>query len=126
MASAYLVKELYDDAMHAMFNAGSSKHFVHSSGWYESDTELFLTMEYLPHGDLEGYLKRLNGVPVPEDEVKTILRQVLGCLETLHSQSYAHRDIKPAVCFFPSSSAFAPSKGRSHGKERRCSGIASL
>jgi serine/threonine protein kinase len=66
---------------------------VQCLGWYETDETLFLTMEYLPKGDLELYLDR----PLPELEVKQIMRQVLQALTMMHGNNVAHRDLKPSV-----------------------------
>jgi hypothetical protein len=48
-------------------------------------------MEYLPHGDLRKHLVR----PLPEDEARTIGRQVLEGLKCMHENGFVHRDLKP-------------------------------
>ncbi|KAI1484617.1 kinase-like domain-containing protein [Biscogniauxia mediterranea] len=65
--------------------------FVRSDGWFESIDAVFITMEYLEHGDLHRYLTR----PLPEDEVKQITMQVLEGLNYMHQNGFAHRDLKP-------------------------------
>ena len=52
-----------------------------------------MTMEYLPHGDLQKYL----GSAIPEGEGQSIVYQVLEGLEFMHERGFTHRDLKPAV-----------------------------
>jgi serine/threonine protein kinase len=52
-------------------------------------------MEYVEHGDLQQYV----GSPMTEDEMQEIAAQILEDLAFLHGSGYAHRDLKPAVCY---------------------------
>lgn len=67
--------------------------FVHSFGWYETDDAVFIAMEYFPNGDLNRYIK----TPLPNNEARVIIRQLLEGLEFMHENQFAHRDLKPAV-----------------------------
>jgi serine/threonine protein kinase len=53
-------------------------------------------MEYLEHGDLHNFL--LASEPLHEDIAGEIAFQVLEGLSFMHENSFAHRDLKPAVC----------------------------
>lgn len=53
-------------------------------------------MEYIPHGDLGGYMKA-NGV-IYEPQTITIARQILQGLVILHEKRICHRDLKPQAC----------------------------
>ena len=64
-----------------------------SFGWYDDDKSIFITMEYLPYGDLHHYL----GQPLPELEGQQIVSQILEGLDFMHDSGFAHRDLKPAV-----------------------------
>ncbi|KAI5920713.1 kinase-like domain-containing protein [Camillea tinctor] len=66
--------------------------FVPSFGWFESSNHVFITMEYLEHGDLDKHLNQ----PLPEHETKQITTQVLEGLNYMHENRFAHRDLKPA------------------------------
>ncbi|KAH6883826.1 kinase-like domain-containing protein [Thelonectria olida] len=65
--------------------------FVPSFGWYRTLGSLFITMEYLPLGDLQSYLHH----PLPEAQAKTITQQVLQGVAFMHKSNFAHRDLKP-------------------------------
>lgn len=59
----------------------------------EAYATLFIVMEKVTGTDL-GALLRARG-PLPEDEVRSILRQVALILDYAHSRGVVHRDIKP-------------------------------
>lgn len=50
-------------------------------------------MEYLEHGDLQKHLLR----PIGEKEAKEITKQLVEGITFMHSEGFAHRDLKPAV-----------------------------
>ena len=66
---------------------------MRSFGWYEDDANVFIAMEYFPHGDLQNYLLS----SIPEGEVQEIASQVLEGLAFMHDNGFAHRDLKPTV-----------------------------
>ncbi|RSM03833.1 hypothetical protein CDV31_010299 [Fusarium ambrosium] len=65
--------------------------FVPSFGWYRGQDSIFITMEYLPLGDLQCYLNN----PLPESEARTITEQTLQGIDFMHRSKIAHRDLKP-------------------------------
>lgn len=52
-------------------------------------------MKYFPLGDLQEHMNNA----LPEPDTRTITFQVLGGLNFMHTAGFAHRDIKPGVCF---------------------------
>lgn len=71
---------------------------------------MYLAMEYIPFGDLENNLQELeksrntkglanrqNGGVLSKDEVKDITIQILEGIKIMHSEGFAHRDLKPQV-----------------------------
>jgi serine/threonine protein kinase len=52
-------------------------------------------MEYLPLGDLHKYID----TTLDENEARVITKQLLGGLAHMHDNNFAHRDLKPQVCF---------------------------
>lgn len=69
--------------------------FVVFMGWYEDPHSIYLTMEYIEHGDLAQYIKA-NGAKAAR-QTKAITTQVLRALVVLHSRKICHRDLKPGV-----------------------------
>lgn len=80
-------------------------YFVRSYGWYDTKDFLYITMEYLPLGDLSRYLKD----PIPEAQAASISLQVLEGLRFMHQNNVAHRDLKPNV-----SHSFVKSETKHH------------
>ena len=62
-------------------------------GWFEEPETLYIAMEYLKGGDLTGR----TGMPLLQETVQNISKQILEGLEVMHQQGIAHRDLKPAV-----------------------------
>ncbi|KAK2796197.1 hypothetical protein FQN52_000175 [Onygenales sp. PD_12] len=54
---------------------------------------IYIIMEYVPGGELSTYMSQCHHLP--EDQVKSIARQVLHALQYLHRRKITHRDIKP-------------------------------
>lgn len=52
-----------------------------------------IAMEFAPYGDLQMCVKE----PLPEDQVREIVRQVTTAVRILHKKDFAHRDLKPKV-----------------------------
>lgn len=55
-------------------------------------------MEYVHLGDLHKNIVRSG--KIPENEARDIAEQILLGLEIMHTESFAHRDLKPQV-FLP-------------------------
>ncbi|OQE36829.1 hypothetical protein PENCOP_c011G07986 [Penicillium coprophilum] len=68
--------------------------FVKSFGWYQTQTSLFVAMEYLELGDLQDYLHSVKQ-PLSELEAQCIMSQILEGLDLMHDNGFAHRDLKP-------------------------------
>ncbi|KAF2756696.1 Pkinase-domain-containing protein [Pseudovirgaria hyperparasitica] len=61
--------------------------------YHDFDKYLYIIMEYVPHGDLQGYLAEHK--VLPEYRAKQMARQILQALHYLHQRDITHRDIKP-------------------------------
>ncbi|KAM0240236.1 hypothetical protein ACHAP5_007972 [Fusarium lateritium] len=70
-----------------------SQYFVKSFGWYTSETNLYLPMEYLPAGDLSHYV--LGHERLSEHDCREIVCQIVWGLALMHAEGFAHRDVNP-------------------------------
>ena len=52
-------------------------------------------MEYFPLGDLQQHMSEDR--PLAESDAQHVSYQILGGLDYMHSEHFAHRDIKPSV-----------------------------
>jgi len=67
--------------------------FVRSSGWYQSPDHVYIAMEHCSLGDLSKHME----APIQEHYACDIIFQILEGLWFMHSNGFAHRDLKPNV-----------------------------
>jgi len=65
-------------------------------GWFEDDDSVFLAMEYFPLGTLDRFMSH----EIKERDAKVIASQLLEGLTIMHEEGFAHRDLKPQVCYY--------------------------
>jgi calcium/calmodulin-dependent protein kinase I len=53
-------------------------------------------MEYFPLGTLDRFMSH----EVKERDAKVIASQLLEGLTIMHEEGFAHRDLKPQVCYY--------------------------
>ncbi|KAJ4372046.1 Protein kinase protein rad53 [Neocucurbitaria cava] len=61
--------------------------------YYDQGDYLYIIMEYVPQGDLQGFLNQ--GGSMKEELARQMAQQILGALNYLHRSKITHRDIKP-------------------------------
>ncbi|KAK0649170.1 kinase-like domain-containing protein [Cercophora newfieldiana] len=87
--SSECVREL--EAIGKFSQAPYRRCFVQSFGWYETDSTVFVAMEYMEHGDLQDFMTR----PLATEDAIHITKQILEGIAFMHSFSFTHRDLKP-------------------------------
>ncbi|KAF2874807.1 hypothetical protein BDV95DRAFT_603601 [Massariosphaeria phaeospora] len=69
------------------------KNIVEFVEYHDQGDYLYIIMEYVRYGDLQGHLNHIGNMP--ERLVKTMSQQILSALSYLHQLKITHRDIKP-------------------------------
>uniref|UniRef100_A0A251UI81 non-specific serine/threonine protein kinase n=1 Tax=Helianthus annuus TaxID=4232 RepID=A0A251UI81_HELAN len=72
------------------------KNIVKYLGSLQTETHLYIILEYVENGSLANIIKPENFGPFPESLVAVYIAQVLEGLVYLHEQGVIHRDIKCA------------------------------
>lgn len=72
--------------------------------YVETKNHLYIIMEYIPGGDLQGYTQS-HGT-LPEELARGMTTQILHALHYLHKRNITHRDIKPDNILICSESPF--------------------
>lgn len=70
------------------------QNIVEFFGYTETNSNLYIVMEFLQFGTLKSWLA-LHKENITEEEASTIMRQILSAVQYLHSHEICHRDIKP-------------------------------
>lgn len=59
-------------------------------------SKVILVLEYVPGGDMEGYIENKPDGRLTETKSRALFRQIVSGVDYLHKNSIIHRDIKPA------------------------------
>lgn len=62
--------------------------------FFEDDRNVYLVMELCEKGELYKLLKKNNGAPFEEDQVRSFVQDIVQGLVYLHTQGIIHRDLK--------------------------------
>ena len=75
------------------------ENIVKYYGFEESNSYLFIIMEFIKYGTLSEYIKKNVG-KIKEEEASIIISKILSATEYLHNKLICHRDIKPENIMF--------------------------
>ena len=86
-----IIKRVKDEI--AILKKLDHENIVKFYGFFESNNQLFIKMEYIKYGTLKRWMK--NHKKITEEEASIILRQIFSAICYLHGMKICHRDIKP-------------------------------
>ncbi|MBE9201537.1 MULTISPECIES: serine/threonine-protein kinase [unclassified Nodularia (in: cyanobacteria)] len=88
-------RELFTDEAKKLQQLGESHEQIQKLvNYFEDNAEFYLVQEYIIGNNLTAELFR--GTPLQEEQVITVLSEVLEILVFVHSRGIIHQDIKPA------------------------------
>ena len=77
---------------------GHHKNIVNLLDHFETDTHMFLVLEFCPMGDLYEAI-RLERGPRETEHVRALMLQLIDAVECMHAKGIYHRDVKPENIF---------------------------
>lgn len=83
---------------------GSHPNLVNLVHSFETDTHMYLVLEFCANGDLYEAI-RLNRGPLETEHVRDFMLQFVDAVAFMHSKGLYHRDIKPENIFLMSDSS---------------------
>eukprot|EP00002_Diphylleia_rotans_P029531 TRINITY_DN6018_c0_g1_i4.p2 TRINITY_DN6018_c0_g1~~TRINITY_DN6018_c0_g1_i4.p2 ORF type:complete len:183 (-),score=45.91 TRINITY_DN6018_c0_g1_i4:1962-2510(-) len=71
----------------------SHPHIIRLYDVISTPTDIFLVMEYVPHGELFEFIVT-NG-KMPEENARRFFQQIISAVDYCHQKNIVHRDLKP-------------------------------
>ena len=76
------------------------KHIVEFYGFIESNSKIYIIMEYIQNGTLKSLIEKRRENKFSEEEASRIMESLISAVGYLHSRDICHRDIKPENIMF--------------------------
>jgi tetratricopeptide (TPR) repeat protein len=86
-------RRLFDTEAKVLYQLGRHEHIPQLLAYFEENQEFYLVQEYIHGHDLNEEIK--SGKPINQDQVISLLQEILEILEFVHQQKVIHRDINP-------------------------------
>ncbi|MEB3216647.1 MAG: tetratricopeptide repeat protein [Nostocales cyanobacterium 94392] len=86
-------RRLFDTEAKVLYKLGRNEHIPQLLAYFEENKQFYLVQEYIQGHDLNEEIK--PGKPISENQVISLLQEILEILEFVHQQKVIHRDINP-------------------------------
>ena len=92
-ATLQTARRLFDTEAQVLYKLGIHEHIPQLLAYFEENQEFYLVQEYIYGHGLDEEIK--PGESISEDQVISLLKEILEILEFVHDQKVIHRDINP-------------------------------
>ncbi|MBD2293047.1 tetratricopeptide repeat protein [Anabaena sphaerica FACHB-251] len=92
-ATLEIARRLFDTEAQVLYKLGTHKHIPQLLAYFEEDAEFYLVQEFIPSHDLSQELS--PGKTLSQDQVISLLQEILEILDFVHQQKVIHRDVNP-------------------------------
>ncbi|MEA5596095.1 tetratricopeptide repeat protein [Rivularia sp. UHCC 0363] len=92
-ATLQTARRLFDTEAKVLYKLGRHEHIPQLLAYFEENQEFYLVQEYINGHDLSEEIK--PGEPISQEQVISLLQEILEILEFVHQQKVIHRDINP-------------------------------
>ncbi|WP_017652628.1 tetratricopeptide repeat protein [Fortiea contorta] len=86
-------RRLFDTEAQVLYRLGTHDRIPQLLAYFEENAEFYLVQEFIEGHDLSQEL--IPGKTLSEDEVITLLEEILTILDFVHQQKVIHRDVNP-------------------------------
>ncbi|MBR8839434.1 MAG: tetratricopeptide repeat protein [Stigonema ocellatum SAG 48.90 = DSM 106950] len=86
-------RRLFDTEAQVLYKLGTHDRIPQLLAYFEENEEFYLVQEFIEGYDLSQEIT--PGKPLSQDEVISLLREILEILEFVHQQKVIHRDVNP-------------------------------
>ncbi len=86
-------RRLFDTEAQVLYKLGIHERIPQLLAYFEENQEFYLVQEYIYGHDLDEEIK--PGKPISQNQVISLLQEILEILEFVHQQKVIHRDINP-------------------------------
>ncbi|MEA5576605.1 tetratricopeptide repeat protein [Anabaena sp. UHCC 0451] len=93
VATLEIARRLFDTEAQVLYKLGNHDRIPQLLAYFEEDAEFYLVQEFIPSHDLSQELS--PGKTLSQEEVISLLAEILEILDFVHQQKVIHRDVNP-------------------------------